>query len=175
MKDYSKLKLYPINSLVIAMYGATIGKVSVTKIKSTTNQACCVLSNSLKIKIKFAFYWFINNKQHIVSLSLGGGQLNISQEIIRNLYIPVPPIEEQRQIIEYIETETARIDAEIGAAEREIRLLKEYRQALISEAVNGKIDVREVSLERMRGYEVFIPYRSNWQPVLGFLSFAGGV
>ena len=63
-------------------------------------------------------------------------------QILSSLRIPVPPIDEQRAILGYIEAETARLDALKSEAERAIELLKERRSALISAAVTGKIDVR---------------------------------
>ena len=147
LEDYSALKIYPANSLIVAMYGATIGKTSITTFDATTNQACCVLAESNVFDIWFAFYWFLANKQHVINMSVGGGQPNISQEIIKSLKIPTPSIKEQQQIVQYIETETSRIDQEIAATQKEIELLEEYRQALIAEAVTGKIDVRDYVLD----------------------------
>src|SRR5690554_1276041 len=74
LEDYSSLKIYPKGSLVIAMYGATIGKTSLLEFETTTNQACCVFSESDKIDIKFLQHWFNGNKEHIINLAIGGGQ-----------------------------------------------------------------------------------------------------
>ena len=141
--DYSALKIYPIGSLIIAMYGATIGKVSILDFTACTNQACCVLSESKKWNVKYVFYWFIANKEHIVSMGYGGGQPNISQEIIKSLRIPLPERNEQYAIITYLDHKTTKIDQTITKIEKQIDLLKEYRTALISEVVTGKIDVRD--------------------------------
>jgi len=140
--DYSALKIYPIGSLIIAMYGATIGKVSILDFTACTNQACCVLSESKKWNVKYVFYWFIANKEHIVSMSYGGGQPNISQEIIKSLRIPLPERDEQYAIITYLDHKTTKIDQTITKIEKQIELLKEFRTTLISEVVTGKIDVR---------------------------------
>jgi len=75
-------------------------------------------------------------------MSYGGGQPNISQDIIKALRITVPPKEEQNAIVEYLDDRTVEIDKTISKAEKQIQLLQEYRTALISEAVTGKIDVR---------------------------------
>ena len=80
LKDFSTLKIYPKNSLVIAMYGATIGKAGILDIETATNQACCVLSNAKQILEKYAFYWFLASKNNIISMGYGGGQPNISQD-----------------------------------------------------------------------------------------------
>ena len=139
--SFSSLKIYPKGTLLIAMYGATIGKTSILGIDGCTNQACCALADSPFFDIKFVFYWFLGNKQAIINLSYGGGQPNISQEVIRTLKIPCPPLKTQQKIVESIETTTGKIDATLVKIVQEIELLKEYRMALISEVVTGKISV----------------------------------
>lgn len=107
LADFSTLKMYPQKSLVIAMYGATIGKVGYLNIETTTNQACCVLAVPKGIVNKFAFYFFLGVKPNIISLSYGGGQPNISQDLIKSLRIPIPPIEEQTAIASFLDRKTA--------------------------------------------------------------------
>ena len=133
--DYSALKIYPIGSLIIAMYGATIGKVSILDFTACTNQACCVLSESKKWNVKYVFYWFIANKEHIVSMSYGGGQPNISQEIIKSLKIPLPERNEQYAIITYLDRKTSQVDNRISKKQKLIELLEEERAAIINQAV----------------------------------------
>src|SRR5690606_38417187 len=85
-KDFTSLKVYPKNSLVIAMYGATIGKLGILDIETTTNQACCVLSEFPKTtNLKYIYFWFLFAKRDIISMSYGGGQPNISQDLIKSL------------------------------------------------------------------------------------------
>lgn len=141
LDDNSTLRFYPLDSIVIAMYGATIGKTGILKIESTTNQACCVLSKPRNIFPKFVFYWFNAVKKHIISLSYGGGQPNINQEQIRSLKIQQPPIDEQKNVVEYIENELSRLSVIIEKFNKQIDLLQEYRTTLISEVVTGKIKV----------------------------------
>src|SRR5699024_3327410 len=92
LKDLTTLKINPENSLVIAMYGATIGKLAVTKIQATTNQACCVMSKPVNTSIKFMYYWFLTSREDIINSSSGGGQPNISQSLIKNLNVFLPDI-----------------------------------------------------------------------------------
>jgi type I restriction enzyme S subunit len=137
LDDFSSLKFYPPNSIVIAMYGATIGKTGILKISSTTNQACCVLSEPESFQNKYVFYWFNANKEHVISLSFGGGQPNISQEIIKSLRIPCPSLGEQSAIANYLDEKTSQIDDLISKKQKLIELLKEERTAVINEAVRG--------------------------------------
>lgn len=141
--DHSTLKLYKKNTLLIAMYGATIGKLSILNFEACTNQACCALGNSKIIDIDFAFNWFLSQKQNIINLSYGGGQPNISQDVVKNIRIPLPTIEEQKLINKYIQRETSIIDSLISKYKKQIDLMQEYRTSLISQAVTGKIDVRD--------------------------------
>ena len=133
-----KMIFYPKGSIVIAMYGATIGKLGLLNINTSTNQACCVLCPSKKINNKFAFYIYKSAKQELLLDAMGGGQPNISQDIIKKLSIPIPPIQEQQEIASYLDKRCAQIDASISKAQKEIELLQEYKQSLITEVVTGK-------------------------------------
>jgi type I restriction enzyme, S subunit len=135
LQDYSTLKMYPANSLVMAMYGATIGKLGITRIETTTNQACCVMSVPLNIDNRFIFYWFLANRKEIINLSQGGGQPNINQNIIKGLRLYVPNIEKQYKISDFLDEKTSEIDSLITDKEKMIKLLEEKRQAMITEAV----------------------------------------
>lgn len=70
--------------------------------------------------------------------AIGGGQPNISQDIIKKLRVPLPPLSEQREIVAHIERETAKVDHALQQAERQIELLQELRQSVITEVVTGK-------------------------------------
>lgn len=138
LDDFSALKFFSPDSIVIAMYGATIGKTGILKISATTNQACCVLSNPTAFVSKYVQHWFNAKKEMIVSMAYGGGQPNISQETIRSLRIPCPPLEEQTAIANYLDEKTAQIDMLIEKKQKLIELLKEERKAIINEAVSGE-------------------------------------
>ena len=67
--EHSSLRIYPKESVVIAMYGATIGKLGYLGIETATNQACCVINDSKTINQKYLFYFLLSSKEHIISLS----------------------------------------------------------------------------------------------------------
>lgn len=133
--DECKMKFYPIHSVVIAMYGATIGKVGLLDIETATNQACCIIVPSKRICPKYTFYSFIIAKEELLLSSFGGGQPNISQDIIRKLKVPVPPLSEQQSIASYLDVKTEKIDKMIAKAEKKIEYLGELKQSLITRAV----------------------------------------
>ncbi|MGP5075022.1 restriction endonuclease subunit S [Psychrobacter celer] len=142
LQDYSTLKVFPINSVAIAMYGATIGRLGILGEEATFNQACCVYSESEKIHYKFLYYWLWYRRPILISLSNGGGQPNLNQDDLRKLVIPIPAIKEQEEIVNYLDNKTQKIDKMSEATTDIITKLQEYRAALITQAVTGKIDVR---------------------------------
>lgn len=139
---HTSLKIYGLDSVAIAMYGATIGKLGLFKITGCVNQACCVFSSPKRVLARFLFFWFLAMRQQIISLASGGGQPNISQETLRTLFMSAPTIEEQTKIVEFLTSRVSDFDTLISEAERGIELLQERRTALISAAVTGQIDVR---------------------------------
>lgn len=147
LNEFTSLRIFPINSLVLAMYGATIGKLGITKIETTTNQACCVMASPVDSDVRFLFYWFLGNRNEIINLSQGGGQPNISQNIIKALRIFCPPFDEQVEIAQILDKKSLEISNVVEVVKIQIDKLKEYRQSLIYEAVSGKIDVRDIAAE----------------------------
>ena len=101
--DNSSAKIFPIDTVVIAMYGATVGQVGILKNAMSTNQAVCGIFPTPKFTPLFLVYYFKAKKSYFLSLAAGGAQPNISQQIIRDTYIPVPPIAEQEKIVEELD------------------------------------------------------------------------
>jgi type I restriction enzyme S subunit len=141
VKTYSALKIYPPGTLIVAMYGATIGKTGITTALATVNQACCCLHGEDFIKAEYAQLWFFGNKQQIVAMGYGGGQPNISQEVVQSLKIPTPPLLEQNEIIAYIMGIQERLGQLVSKTEQSLSQLREFRQVVIADAVTGRIKV----------------------------------
>lgn len=139
LHDYTALKKFPKGSIIVAMYGATIGKTSLLDIEGCVNQACCVLNKSKVFNNKFIFYSFLAAKNYIVSLSYGGGQPNISQEAIKKLRFPTPPFSEQTAIAQFLDKKTELINTAILKKQRLIGLLKEQKQVVINELLHNKV------------------------------------
>lgn len=141
LADYSALKVYPSDTLLVAMYGATVGRVGLLSVPAAVNQACCALQPRGQVDSVFAFYWLLSHREPIMTLASGGGQPNISQDIVRALRIPAPSSEAQGAIVGRLresETDALRASASLG---RSISLLSEYKQSLITAAVSGELDV----------------------------------
>lgn len=136
----SSAKLYPINTVIIAMYGATIGKVGILSIEATTNQACAIVNKN--ILFKYVFHYLIYQKEAFINKSKGGAQPNLSQEIIKKHEIPLPPINEQQRIVNRIESLFTKLDKAKNLIENtmakyeKIELLK---KAILAKAFRGEL------------------------------------
>ena len=145
VQKFSALKIYPAGTLLLAMYGATIGRVGLLGVPATTNQACCALHPLGEISTQFFCWWLQAYRDELVARGYGGGQPNISATLISGMYFFAPLPEEQQAIAEYLDDETAKIDALITHTQEEIALLKELRAATIADAVLGRVDVRSLT------------------------------
>ena len=96
------VRLNPAGSVLIAMYGATIGRIGVLGVPATTNQACCAcILHDDAIK-EWLTTWLLSYKPHFVKLGMGGAQPNISRGVIVSRILPLPPLAEQRRIVERV-------------------------------------------------------------------------
>ena len=135
----TSVKLNPEGSVLIAMYGATIGKVGILTYPATTNQACCACSELCGVDNRYLFYFLISHKDEFIRQAGGGAQPNISKEIIVNTPMPVPPIEEQKRIVYEIE-KWFRIIKVIDDSELSIRAVTDTCKAKILDlAIHGKL------------------------------------
>lgn len=123
----SSAKLITINSVVVAMYGATAGKVAITKIPLTTNQACCNLSiDSTKADYRYVYYALSNDYSRLASLANGGAQQNLNAQLIKDFEIIYPSLEKQKRIANILSS----LDDKIELNNRINANLEEQAQAL---------------------------------------------
>lgn len=132
------LKVYKFPFIIVAMYGASVGNTSISTIDGCVNQACCVLGDSV-LNFKYAFSTIKSCKDYWLIKAIGGGQPNISQETIRQTWIPVPPLAEQHLIATFLDKKCSEIDSLIDLQEHMIEELKAYKQSVITEAVTKGI------------------------------------
>ena len=140
LAKYSVLSVYKAPFIIVAMYGASVGNISISQIDACVNQACCVLSDS-QIDFTYAFYAIKSAQRYLIFRAVGGGQPNISQYTLRQLWIPEPPLEEQQSIASYLNTKCAEIDSLIDLKRQKIEALKDYKKSVIFEAVTGKTNI----------------------------------
>ncbi len=132
------VRINPIGSVLIAMYGATIGKVGILDIEAATNQACCACIPFL-IDNRFLFFFLKANKERFLAASHGGAQPNISKEIIIKSPMPLPPIAEQRRIVEIINTVWEQIDIIEELQAKYSNDLLALKSKIIDAGIQGKL------------------------------------
>jgi type I restriction enzyme S subunit len=107
----SSAKILPESTLLVAMYGATVGKVGLIKKEMACNQACCaIIADENKIDIEFLFYKFLNWKKKIKSLATGAAQQNLSLEKIKEFIFSFPEVTEQKKISNFIRSLDSKIE-----------------------------------------------------------------
>jgi len=136
--ENSSAKYYPIDTVVVAMYGATAAQVGILKIEATSNQAVCGILPNRKFLPEFLYYFFCYRKEFLASQAQGGAQPNISQVKIKNLEVPVPPLSEQQSIVDYLDSAFAKIDAMKANAEKSLNEAKALFQASLKEMLEPK-------------------------------------
>lgn len=119
----SSAKVFPPETVVVAMYGATAGQVGILKIESSTNQAVCGILPNKMFEPDFLYLYLLSKHDYFVSQSTGGAQPNISQMLIRKTLVPIVPIDEQKRIV-------SEISIEMSIVEQNKRLIEIFQQKI---------------------------------------------
>jgi type I restriction enzyme S subunit len=149
----SSAKIIPKGTLLIALYGATVGKLGILGIDSAINQAVCAISTKNSIDQKFLFWYLSSYRNKLLQARVGGAQPNISQQIVNDVQIPLPPLPEQRAIVSKIEQLSSDLDNGIENFKKAQAQLKLYRQSVLKAACEGKLVPTEAELARAQGRE----------------------
>ncbi|OQP08142.1 restriction endonuclease subunit S [Geobacillus sp. 46C-IIa] len=138
--ENSSAKVFPKNTVIIAMYGATVGKLGILSEPSSTNQACCaVIEKNQSFSYVLAYLYLLFNRTKIVGLANGGAQQNINQQIIRDLPIIVPT----EKALNIIQPKLLELFELIRTNEQENRYLINLRDYLLPRLLSGEIDVSQ--------------------------------
>ncbi|EJE7723413.1 restriction endonuclease subunit S, partial [Campylobacter coli] len=133
----SSAKIFQKGTLLIAMYGATAGKLGILNLDSATNQAICAFlhkDKNIKFLEKFLFYFLFFLRDKIIKDSFGGAQPNINQTYIKNLQIPLPPIKEQEQIASHLDELSSHVKNLKQNYQAQIKDLQELKNSLLDKA-----------------------------------------
>jgi len=149
----SSAKLFPVGTLLIAMYGATIGKLGLLGVEASTNQACAALlpDECIHESIPYVFYYLMSVRRDLKNAGKGGAQPNISQTVIKKFPMPLAPPQEQHRIVAAIESYLTRLDDAVALLERAQQNLKRYRASVLKAAVEGRLVPTEAELAKKEG------------------------
>jgi type I restriction enzyme S subunit len=136
--DKSSAKLFPAGSVIMAMYGATIGKLGLLSQPSTTNQACCAIIQKDEIASNYYILnWLIENREYVLSFRMGAAQENISQQVIRNLLVSIPKVRD----LKIFNQEMKPIYQLIKNLHQQNTKLREARDIFLPRLMSGEIAV----------------------------------
>lgn len=135
----SSAKIFPAGTLLIALYGATIGKLAFLGIDAATNQAVCGIFQNENVSLKYLYYYLLFQRPNLIKQGVGGAQPNISQTILKKLEISYPDsITEQQRIVACIEELFSELDKAVDTLKTTKEQLAVYRQAVMKDAFQEK-------------------------------------
>lgn len=143
----SSAKLVPVNTVLIAMYGATAGKVGILKIEAATNQAVlALLPKKNSFDYRFMYYLLSAKTEELIKSTQGSGQPNLSKKIILDLFVMLPPIEEQLRIVNLVSS----FDFNSATFKKNITFLSKIKKKFVGELMNGKLRIPEEALRNVQ-------------------------
>jgi len=140
-------RIIPNGTLVLTNSGATLGVPKILSITGCANDGIVAFLNLHRDASRQFLYYYLSSLTYNLRdrIKQGSGQPNLNTDIIKSLAVPWPPKAEQDAIASYLQAEAAKMDALVGNVEEAIERVQEYRTALITAAVTGKIDVRKAA------------------------------
>lgn len=143
----SSAKIFPAGTLLIALYGATIGKLAFLGIDAATNQAVCGIFQNENVSLKYLYYYLLFQRPNLIKQGVGGAQPNISQTILKKLEISYPDsITEQQCIVARIEELFSELDKAVDTLKTTKEQMDVYRQAVLKKAFESKANASKAKL-----------------------------
>lgn len=113
----SSAKMFPRDSVLVAMYGATAGEVGILRFEAATNQAVCAIFPGEKHVPEYLYYYLLSANAELVSQAIGNAQPNISQAKVKAVEVPLPPLKEQKRVVAVLDHAFAALDRASANAE----------------------------------------------------------
>ena len=135
----SSAKIFPRGTLLVAMYGANVGMTGVLDIDAATNQAVCAIFPSDSLEKNYVWWFFRYMRSEFMKRSFGGAQPNISQKILRETTISIPPLGEQRRILAYLDDLQAKVNALKSLQEKTTNELDALLPSILDKAFKGEL------------------------------------
>jgi len=135
----SSTRIIPKGTLLIALYGATVGKLGILGIDSAINQAICAIMLNGGVSRNFLFWYLRQHRDELLNIRKGGAQPNISQDVVRNIVLPLPPLLEQRKIEEEVESGMSLIYEVETVLKKSLKQAERLRQGILKQAFEGKL------------------------------------
>ena len=149
----SSAKMYEENTVLIAMYGATIGATSILKLSACTNQACAAFKENEKVIPEYLYYFLRSQKERFVKDGVGGAQPNISAGYLKKVEMEIPLLENQKEIIGILD-KTSEI---ISRMDQEIRLLDNLIKARFVELFGDPVsNPKKWNVKKLKDFSIQI-------------------
>ena len=136
----TSVKLFEKDTLLIAMYGATAGKLGILSIDATTNQAVCSIQNKKRMfNNHFVFYFLFSIREKIIGDSFGGAQPNISKTYLENLTLCLPDLSIQEVTVSLCNELSLKAKQTQSKLEKQLAYLKQLKSSILSKAFQGEL------------------------------------
>lgn len=131
--EYSSAKIFPKGTVLVALYGSTVGKLAILGIEAATNQAVAGVITTASIYNRYLYYYLMQNRESLLQKRQGGAQPNISQKILSDFVIPLPStLCEQYQIVEKIEELFSELDKAEETLRQGLHQLRIYELSVLN-------------------------------------------
>jgi type I restriction enzyme S subunit len=140
----SSAKLFPPNTVIMAMYGATIGKLGILAQSAATNQACCaIMPRNGVFRHAYVFFYLLQNREKLISLGMGAAQQNISQQVIKKFEMLKPT----NEIVQEFNSIVDPILESIRVLQAKNANLRQTRDLLLPRLISGEPDVSGLEVD----------------------------
>lgn len=133
----SSAKLFEKGCIILAMYGATIGRLGISSVTMCCNQACCVLKIKEIFLFEYVYLWLVNNREMLISRGRGSAQSNLSQELIKQIEVRIP----SDGVLIKFSNVVDKLLKNKEILEKQISSLREARDRLLPKLMSGEIEV----------------------------------